>query len=238
MEPESFNPYQAPAADVGHGLEPAEDGERLPLPFEDAQRYPGFWARVGGMFRLLFSRPLDVFTRVEVGEGYAKPLLWSFLLSTPIMLLVVFISLVFGAIAFLPSAGRNDFPRWLPLAMAVGYPVLILVSQCLWMFLGGLLNHACLWMWGGLRNNAGLQHSLRAQGYYQGFFMLAYLVPLLNILVALAGPVFLGMGMARLHRTETWRGICAAYTPILLCCVLYLGFIMVAVGAATLFGSR
>jgi hypothetical protein len=238
MEPQTFNPYQAPASDLGAGLEAPAEGQRLPLPFEDHLRYPGFWSRVGGMFQLLFSRPMELFERVEAGEGFVKPMLWSFLLSTPILLLTVVISLAFGALAFLPSTGRNDFPRWLPLFMAVGYPAFIIASQAAWMFLGGLLNHACLWMWGGLKHNAGLQHTLRAQGYFQGFFMLAYLIPLLNILVALAGPALLGMGLARLHRTDTWRGVCAAYTPFLLCCVLYAGFIMVAIGAASFLGPR
>jgi hypothetical protein len=238
MDPDSFNPYQAPAADLGGGEAVAPLTERLPLPFEDFQRYPGFWSRLGGMFQLLFSHPLEIFTRIEAGEGYARPLWWSLLLSTPILLLTVFISLAFGALAFLPTAGRNEFPRWLPAAIAIGYPILVLVSLVVGMFLGGLVNHACLWMWGGLGNSAGLQHTLRAQGYFQGFFMLAYLVPILNLLVALGAPAFLGMGLARLHRTDTWRGVCAAYTPILLCCALYLAFILIAIGAASAFGAH
>ena len=238
MDPNSFNPYQAPESNLGGGAEASNEGCRLPLPFEDLQGYPGFWARVGAMFQLLFSRPLELFTRVEAGEGFARPLLWSLLLSTPILLLTVFISLAFGALTFLPAAGRNEFPRWLPAAMAIGYPILVLVSLVVGMFLGGLLTHACLWMWGGLRNSAGLHHTLRAQGYFQGFFMLAYLVPILNILVALGAPALLGMGLARLHRTDTWRGVCAAYTPILLCCVLYAGFLVIAIGAASIFGAH
>ena len=33
------------------------------------------------------------------------------------------------------------------------------------------------------------------------------------------GAKAIGMGLARMHRTDTWRGICAVLTPIfLLCC--------------------
>ena len=35
------------------------------------------------------------------------------------------------------------------------------------------------------------------------------------------------MALARIHRTETWRGICAAYTPLLLCCCFY-GAVLIA----------
>lgn len=238
MDPEPVNPYQAPAAYLGEGLEAPAGGAPLPLPFEDPARFPGFWSRVGAMFQLLFSQPLELFERVEAGSGYGRPLLWSLLLATPILLLTVLISAVFGVLAFLPAAGKNELPRWLPAVMAVGYPLLVLISLAAGMFLGGVLSHVCLWLWGGLRNSAGLHQTLRAQGYFQGFFMLAYLVPLLNILVALGAPAFLGMGLARLHRTETWRGVCAAYTPVLLCCLLYAGFILLAVGAVSLFGAR
>jgi hypothetical protein len=237
IESEPFNPYQPPAADLGT-QEFLQAGERLPLPFEDPARFPGVWSRVWAMFHLLFSAPLELFARIPAGEGFRKPLLWSLLLSTPIVLLTVVIALVVGLFALLPVTGGSGFPRWLPALMAVGYPLILLVSLVVGMFLGGLVSHASLWMWGGLRNNAGLSHTLRAQGYFQGFFMLAYLIPILNILVALAGPALLGMGLARLHRTDTWRGVCAAYTPLLLCCLLYLGFILLAVGAVNLLGAR
>jgi hypothetical protein len=36
------------------------------------------------------------------------------------------------------------------------------------------------------------------------------------------------MGMARIHRTDTWRGICAAYTPLLaVCCVFFALFVVI-----------
>jgi hypothetical protein len=44
------------------------------------------------------------------------------------------------------------------------------------------------------------------------------MVPYLGILVQLAGMVWMGMGLARMHRTDTWRGVCALLTPIFLCC--------------------
>ncbi len=238
MEPDPHNPYQAPVAFLGDGQEPATFGAPPPLPFEDPDRFPGFWSRVGGMFQLLFSRPLELFERVEAGSGYARPLLWSLLLSTPILLLSLLFAGLFGLLAFLPATGGNDLPRWLPLALAVGYPLLLLLGLLAGMFLGGVVSHACLWLWGGLRNSAGLHQTVRAQGYFQGFFLLAYLIPLLNILVALGAPAFLGMGLARLHRTDTWRGVCAAYSPVLLCCLLYAGILLLAVGAVSLAGAR
>jgi len=52
------------------------------------------------------------------------------------------------------------------------------------------------------------------------------MIPFLGILFSMASMagvvtvlVFKGMGLARMHRTDTWRGLVAVFTPlILLCC--------------------
>lgn len=237
MDAPPFNPYQAPAAELDGTPEADSEEALLPLPFEDPERYPGFWSRVGGMFSLLFRAPLDLFRRVEAGDGFGRPVAWSLFLSIPILALVCVLMFVIVAFATLTTAARNNPDRWIPVVMAAGYPLLFLASQVAGVFLGGLLTHASLWAWGGLRPGAGIRHTIRAQGYFLGFFILAYMIPLLNVLVLLGAPAFLGMGLARLHRTDTWRGVCAAYTPLLLCCVLYIGFLALAMGAAA-FGRR
>jgi hypothetical protein len=42
------------------------------------------------------------------------------------------------------------------------------------------------------------------------------------------------MGLARIHRTETWRGIVAAYTPMAVCCCLYALLFVVLAGVGAL----
>ena len=61
--------------------------------------------------------------------------------------------------------------------------------------------------------------SIRAYAYASAFIQIGALIPYLGFLVQIAGMVAIGMGLARMHRTDTWRGICAVLTPIfLLCC--------------------
>ena len=86
------------------------------------------------------------------------------------------------------------------------------------MVIGGALNHFFLWMWGGLKPGVGVNQSIRAYGYASAFLQLAGLIPYLGILVQMAGIVVIGMGLARMHKTDTWRGVCAALTPIILIC--------------------
>ena len=61
--------------------------------------------------------------------------------------------------------------------------------------------------------------------YLELAFLLAFIV----------GAIQLGMGLARIHRTETWRGVMAVLSPVLLCCGCYLAFVIAAIGMPALF---
>ncbi len=226
-----FDPYRPPEAEV---LPPHAHEEALEaLPWEDEIRHPAFWARLGAMFTLAFSSPASLGDRVQAGSGLLRP--WTFVLalSAPILLLMV---LIFGAMGaffgILFKEGPKDLPAWIfplvALALLVVMPLLSFVQMLIW----GLLNHACLWMWGGLRQGAGLEHTIRLTGYTLAFFTLGSMIPLVNYVVFLAVPVVGGLAQARLHRTEPWRGVCAALTPVALCCLSYVGWIAVVLTLA------
>jgi hypothetical protein len=102
------------------------------------------------------------------------------------------------------------------------------------MLIGGAFNHFFLWMWGGLKPGVGTSQSIRAYGYASAFIQIGGLIPYIGILVHLAGMIVIGMGLARMHKTDTWRGICAALTPLILvcCCGLLLAISIPALIAA------
>lgn len=191
------------------------------IPFEDPA-IPGFWARIGAMFQLLFAEPFAFFDRAPRGQGLSAP--WRFLLvlSIPAMLLVGFIFAVFGFMAMIGAiAERKPEASLLALVPIVLFTVLALfpVFLFLGMVVGGAINHVCLWMWGGTRNGVGLDLTIRAAGYAHAFIQLGAWIPYLGLLVQLLGMVWLGLGLARMHRTDAWRGLCAVFTPLLLLCV-------------------
>ncbi len=196
-----------------------------PVPFEDREALPGFWERVGAMFSLVFTHPFELFERVPTTDGFAAPWRFLLLLSVPIFLIV---GLVFGLVgmgammAALEEHGAEG--RTFAALLPVGFGLLLLLLPLfsfLGMLIGGALNHLFLWMWGGLRPGVGLKHTVRAYGYASAFLQIGGLIPYLGILVQLAGMVVIGIGLARMHRTDTWRGVCAALTPlVLVCCCL------------------
>jgi len=194
-----------------------------PVPFEDHETFPDFWPRVGGMFRLVFSNPMELFDRVPVTEGLGAPWRFLLLLSIPVFLIMAMVFFFAGmAIMFaaLDQVGKGDH-KAIAAIMPVIFGVIVLLMPLftfLGMVIGGAFNHFFLWMWGGLRPGVGTGQSIRAYGYASAFIQIGGLIPYLGILIQLAGLVVIGMGLARMHRTDTWRGICAMLTPIFLCC--------------------
>ncbi|HJW34442.1 MAG TPA: hypothetical protein VJ505_13945 [Holophagaceae bacterium] len=230
-----FNPYQPP---VTGDLEPtAPVGEAPPpLPWEDKARFPGFWKRVGEMFSLIFNDPLGYFERVPRGEGLTKPWLFQLLLLTPAFLILTIILSVFGLVGTLAAAsaaGKGAPPAWLFPALIPLFLLLMPAFVFLGMILGGAFSHFFLWIWGGLKPGQPMEQTIRAQGYANAFISLGGMVPYLGLLVQLAGLIWMGMGLARMHRTDTWRGICAILTPIVLCCCCLVPLILFMVSAAT-----
>ena len=194
-----------------------------PVPFEDLEAFPGFWSRVGGMFRLVFSNPMELFERVPATEGLGAPWRFLLLLSVPIFLIMTLIFFLVGMgimLAALEQTGKGDSKAIAAIMPVIFGAILLLMPlfTFLGMVIGGAFNHFFLWMWGGLKPGVGTSQSIRAYGYAHAFLQIGGLIPYLGILVQLAGLVVVGMGLARMHKTDTWRGICAVLTPIFLCC--------------------
>ncbi len=194
-----------------------------PVPFEDLETFPGFWSRVGGMFRMVFSNPMDLFDRVPVTDGFGAPWRFLLLLSVPVFLIVAMVFFFMGmamVLAALEQAGKGDGKAFVAIMPVIFGATLLLLPlfAFLGMVIGGAFNHFFLWMWGGLKPGVGVNQSIRAYGYAHAFLQIAGIIPWLGFLLQIAGLVVVGMGLARLHKTDTWRGICAVLTPIFLCC--------------------
>jgi len=219
-EPPRLPPVIPPA--FGH---PAPEAPALrPIPFEDLEAMPGFWSRVGAMFRLVFTNPMELFDRVPATEGLGAPWRFLMLMSVPVFLIMALLFFFVGMgimLAALEQTGKGDGKAVAAIMPVIFGAILLLMPlfAFLGMIIGGALNHFFLWMWGGLKPGVGTGQSIRAYGYASAFIQIGALIPYLGFLVQIAGMVVIGMGLARMHKTDTWRGICAVLTPLfLLCC--------------------
>ncbi|MBK8726255.1 MAG: YIP1 family protein [Holophagaceae bacterium] len=221
------NPYAPPEAPLE--LEQEDRNGLRPIPFEDRDAVPGFWRRVGLMFKLLFTDPYSFYDRMGVTSGLGAPFRFLAVMLLPVIAFIMLIFGVLGLTTMFGSGAKGNEPAWmLPVVMggmALIYPPMIAVSTAVW----GLLNHACLWMWRGTERSAGLGQTIRATVYTYAFILIGSFIPLVGLFAALGGAVLLGIGLARLHRTDMWRGIVAVFTPLVLCCGLYAAFIAFAI---------
>lgn len=218
-------PPRMPPPPPGFTQAPATDTPGLrPIPFEDLEAESGFWPRVGGMFRMIFSNPMELFDRVPLTDGLGAPWRFLLLLSIPVFLIVaaVFFFLGMGMmLAALEQTGRGGGKTLAAVMPLIFGAILLLLPlfSFLGMVIGGALNHFFLWMWGGLKPGLGVSQSIRAYAYASAFLQIAALIPYLGALLQIAGMVVIGIGLARMHKTDTWRGVCAVLTPLfLLCC--------------------
>lgn len=215
--------------DPGHPAEPAP-----PFPWEDSLAYPGFWDRVTATFRLAFTDPMDFFVRVPRGNELSKA--WTFYLFCTIpsylllLLMVVLVGFFFAlfGLAELKANLERQTPEliWI-VPLAIGLAVLLMpLFQFVAMLVFGGLQHLFLWMFGGTREGLGANATIRATTYAWALIglltFLPSLIPYLGVLIVLpmqiAGMVITGLGLARMHRTDPWRGLAAVFAPGLLCC--------------------
>lgn len=222
---------------------PASEAAALrPIPWEDREAHASGWARLVATVKLSFSSPMDAADRIPVTDGYWQPYLYLLLCTAPMLILSV-LSQIFGvaiqsAILGGLGAGRPNPFQELGLgalgagALALLVILFLLVAMPLFlflgMFIGGAFSHLFLWMFGGTKAGVGLGQTIRGYAYANGVYQLVSAVgsiPLVGcffvfllIPFAIVWLVYYGLALARLHRTESWRGICAAFAPVALAC--------------------
>lgn len=213
----AYNPYQAPAAS---SLEPppmAWDAPHLePVPWEDEQAIPGMVDRLWATIRLGYTDPMGLSARVPVTDPIIPSWLFFLLMGIPSTILSLVLSEMTTQLmsSFIHAPIRQN-----PAVMIVAAIFGLAVGP----FIGGAFLHLFLWMWGGAKEGLGLQQTIRFVCYAEGAFFLVRWIPILNIPLIFVFWIFASMGLAKAHRTDTWRGFAATLTPVIVCCCLGIG---------------
>jgi len=207
-----YNPYQAPRAEH---LEPApsdwEGDGNPPVPWEDEATYTSAMERWWATIKLAYCDPMELSARVPS----TQPILpsWLFFLITGIPSTVLSLVLNEMTRQLMSSFLRAPVQRNPVVELGAA-----LFGLLLGPIIGGAFTHAFFWMWGGTKEGLGLHQTIRYMGYAYGAYYLVGWIPVLNIPLGLAFWVFLSMGLARAHRTDTWRGFAATLTPVVIAC--------------------
>lgn len=226
-EPPRPAPYAAFQAPGAARLEPEATFNAEgpgPVPWEDEAAIPGPLDRWWATVKLGFTDILGLADRVPATEPMLPAWLFHLLNGIPSVVL----GLVLGELTRQLMASLIHAPaKGTPVFQLVGSLISLLVGP----FILGALLHLFLWMWGGVKQGTGMNHTIRFYSYAYGIYFLVGWIPVLNILLALVFWVFLSLGLARVHGTDAWRGFAATLTPFVLCCCL-------GIGAAVLMAGR
>lgn len=232
MESPDFNPYQAPQTTEPEAwLNEAAD----PVPWEDKARLPGAWPRIKAMLVLFFTKPSELAERIPNTDGIGAPWAFYLLMSLPYIAFMGLIFAFMGSLFFLMvPRDQTGPPRGFFAGMMGAEFVLFVLVQLGFVFVAALIVHFLLWLFRGLPAGRGLGQSMRATLYVWGITSLGAWIPGLNMFVILGGMVMLGIVLAKVHRTEVWRGLCAVFSPLLFCCCGYIAIFVAAFSSAAM----
>lgn len=228
--------------------EPPLAAAPLPLPFEDPERYPGLWERIYETFRLAFTHTWAFFEAIPSGSGLGSPWRFQLLCWLPMLVLaaigLALLALIGGLAAVAGAVSKQGLAALAGGTLAlVSLAVLLLLPLGIFlgMVISGALTHVFLWIWGGTRQRVGLEQTIRAEGFVSGIsvvlmipFQILGIIPIIGLvfsfcagIITIGITVVKGMGLARIHRTDTWRGVCAALSPMILgCCCIVVAVIL------------
>lgn len=216
-EPPRPAPPSVPAPSAprsGLPAEPWHGSAAPPVPWEDLD-LPGPLERIGATLRLGFTDPFELSERVPATGAILPAWLFSLLIGVPATVLsLVLREMSMQALSSVLRRPVHTDPA-LQLFTALGG---LLVGP----LVGGAFLHLFLMLWGGTRQEIGLHQTIRFLCYAYGIYYLVSWIPVLNIPLGIVFWVFLSMGLARVHQTDTWRGFAATLTPLLACCCLFI----------------
>jgi hypothetical protein len=215
------NPYLPPEADLtaSAGAE-AIPGQWTPVPFEDEVTYPTFGSRIWETLKLGYTDPFGLADRVSSREPILPAWIFHLMFQFPFSILGLAVSTAFQGLVSRLTGTPVQSNAALQVAGTLAGPLVGI-------FISSIFLHPFLWMFGGTRQGLGLRQTIRFTGYAGALLAPFAWIPVLGGLASLVWIVLFGIGLARVHRTDTWRGVCAVLVPIVVGCCL--GIVVAAV---------
>lgn len=211
-------PHCGATLGAGGGTPPPPEGSSVP--FED--RSLPFLTRLVETIKLAFSDPIGMFSRMPSGD-IGPAVLYGVIVGTIGGVFSAVWQLVFGSLAsIVEQTGAEEF------AIQTGIVLFLLVFSPLFalvgLFISAGIYHLMLLLVGDGQRGFPITIRAVAYGYTPG---LLGIVPLCGALVGGVWTIVLViLGAAYGHWTEGWRATLAYFLPLIFCCCLLAGLMM------------
>jgi hypothetical protein len=201
-----------------------------PMPPSSGARTGPPWEQPGSFFqrwidtaKLILSDPMNGFANVRRTGGLAAPLMYYFSGSSILLIGFLLLNLVgFG----LPGLASGDATGGLFAAGGIVLIMLFVVAAIVigFFFFTGIV-HLALSLLGGA--NHGFEATARTFAYANGSVAPLAFIPFCGALAGLYGLFCAIMGLAKMQDTTPVKAAIAIFSPMILCCVLWVIMVMV-----------
>jgi hypothetical protein len=196
----------------------AKDGE---IPFENRERYGGFFPALWETWREACFSPNTFFEKVGRSEDMGAPILFAVICGTLGTVVsfgfqMMFQSLLMGASGGQSGRQQMGLSMLFGAGMSVGMVVLMPLFIVLGLYLGAGILHLCLTILGGATKSYAV--TLRTLGYVYAAQVFVAIPFCGNLIGGIWAIVLEIIGLTKVHETDTWRVVLAIFLPAIVCC--------------------
>lgn len=197
------------------------------LPWENRARI-GMANALIGTIKGVLMEPKDTFKIMKQAGGVGEPLLYAVILGTVGGIASLVWQALFSAIGPLLGAGEamNQFAEtMIGLGiLAVLMPAFVVIG----LFISAAITHLFAMMFGAADN--GFEVTFRVVSYTNGSTAILNIIPIIGGLAALVWTLVASIiGLAEAQNTTGGRAAGAVLTPLVLCCVCIIAFVVLAI---------
>lgn len=186
------------------------------LPWEN-RATRGFFEAFFQTVIMVLTKPVEAFEAMRKEGGLTDPLIYAFIggcAGTLVSFLFSFMSSSLGLAADKNSA----FGALIGAGVgAVATVILVPFFVVIGVFIGAAIYHVCLMIVGGA--NRPFETTFRVVCFTSGSANLLMMIPFCGGIIAGVWSLVVNcIGLARAHKTDTWRAVVAVFLPVIVCC--------------------
>lgn len=207
-----------------------DEVERLGPPWEQRETL-GFFPAAWGTLKGVLLQPSATFASMKREGGYGRPL--SFFLLSGSIGLILYYFYMGSTLSALNGSAMKDVPDGARQFFAANMTALIILGiiavPCfltIYAFVYSAITHICLKIC--TSTTQPYETTLRVTCYASGAAYFLMIIPIVGAISGIWGLCALCIGLGKAHQISTGKAVFAVFLPMIVCCALWIGVIILA----------